>query len=70
MLSERKTVAGMLDGREDKKSGEETVWGWGCELGMVEEEMESMWTKEGRPIPNTDSGTMDTKGDRRQAGRK
>lgn len=41
-MSERKTVAGMLDGREDKKSGEETVWGWGCELGMVEEEMESM----------------------------
>lgn len=67
-MSERKTVAGMLDGQEDKNSGEETVWGWGCWLGMVKEEMGSMRTKEGRLIPNTDSGTMDTKGARRQAG--
>lgn len=37
---------------------------------MVEEEKESVRTKEGRPVPNTDSGVMDTKGDRRQAGRK
>lgn len=35
---------------------------------MVKEEMGSMRTKEGRLIPNTDSGMMDTKGDRRQAG--
>lgn len=43
-------------------------YGWGCWLGMVKEEMGSMRTKEGRLIPNTDSGMMDTKGARRQAG--
>lgn len=34
MLSERKTMAGMLDGQEDKNSGEETV-GMGMGMGML-----------------------------------